>query len=199
MFKSIGNLVSALGSYASLAGLYCTVRPSTLPYTTFEDFLILLSIILAVFHIVFEVFSILKDAPMRLKTEKSIEQYMRGWVKLAGRTSILARDMSWVEEEMEIILNELASRNNLTIFMESQNSLAVRLKKRGAEVLYYEGLQFLPFTRFAMTNEGRGDARVALGFKGEAGLGVHEYTIGHPVFHLCSDIINLLRVKNRAL
>jgi hypothetical protein len=48
---------------------------------------------------------------MKLKTEKSIEKYMRAWVKLAGRTSILARDMSWVEEEMENILNELASQS----------------------------------------------------------------------------------------
>jgi hypothetical protein len=195
MIKKIGNLLTALGSYASLGGLYFTVRPKTLPYTTFEDFLILASLILISIHIGFEVYRLFKRAPINLKTERSIEVYMRRWVKLAGRTSILARDMSWVEEEMENILNELASHNNLTIFMESENDLAVRLRGRGAEVLYYKRLKFLPFTRFAMTNEGRGDARVAIGFKGHAGLGVHEYTTGHPVFHLCSDIIQLLRVK----
>lgn len=198
MLKSVGSLITAIGSYASLAGLWFTVRaPGTHPW---EIILISSSAVLAIIHIGFVIYADWQMAPVILENDKDIQDYMRKWTRMDGRTSVLSRDMSWARNDVKQILTELASRSNLTVFMQSKTSLAKRLKKDGAEVLFYGQRKFKPMTWFAFTNEGRSDARVAIGFKNSAGdLRVEEYEYGDPAFYLANDIVSLLRILNKRL
>jgi hypothetical protein len=191
------NLLSALGSYASLAGLYYTVRPSGLPFTIVEEFLIVSSTILVAVHLAFEVSTMIKSWPRLFKSDADAKAYMNNWIKMGGRTSILSRDLSWVDDGVEKILLELARHSNLTILMEKENAVATRLHTAGAEIFLYEGSHF-PSTRFAITNEGRADARVALGAINKNGyLEVREYSVGNATFHMCADIVALIRGRRR--
>lgn len=191
------NLLSALGSYASLAGLYYTLRPSYLPLTTVEELLVVTSVILIAVHLALEIVGILRSRPKLLKTDADMKAYMNDWIKMAGRTSILSRDLSWVDIDMERILTELAVHSNLTIFMERENLVSMRLRSAGAEIFTYESATF-PSARFAITNEGRSDARVALGAKNRNGhLEVREYAVGDAAFHMCADIVGLIRGRKR--
>jgi hypothetical protein len=192
------NLLSALGSYASLAGLYYAVRPPGLPFSTIEEFLIVASIVLVVTHLAFETNAIIKSRPVLLKSEDDVKSYMSAQIKMgAGRTSILSRDLSWVDDDIEKILFELARHSNLTIFMESENAVSARLHSAGAEIFTYKTANF-PITRFIITNEGRADARVALGARDRHGyLELHEYSVGDSVFHMCADIAELIRGRTR--
>jgi len=195
------NLISAIGSYASLAGLYYSVRPAG-SLTVVEQFLLIASVVLAAAHIFFEIAAFRKTVPRALKSDAHIKEYMerftQTWSDGGGRTSILARDMSWVDPETEELLIKLARHGNLTLFMEKPNEFASKLRSRGAEIIYYENSGLAPATRFAITNEGRIDAQVVIGLKNSKGhLEVREYTHEHTVFYLCSDIVKLLRAFNR--
>jgi hypothetical protein len=78
--------------------------------------------------------------------------------------------------------------------MEHETALSKRLIKAGAEVFYYGILDFLPETRFTIINDGRVDARVAIGFKNNNGHHeIREFHKGHPIFALTSDIVGALR------
>lgn len=195
------NLLSAVGSYASLFGLYYSVRPSS-PFTTVEQFLLTVSIILVAIHVALDIAAYYKTLPKSLRSDADIKQYMerftQGWKDGGGRTSILARDMSWVDDETEELLCKLARFQNLTLFMEGPNEFAAKLHSQGAEVIFYSNSGLTPATRFAVTNEGRADAQVVIGFKNSKGhLQIEEYRREHMIFHLCSDIVRLLRAANR--
>lgn len=189
------NLLSAIGSYASLGGLYYTVRPPGLALGVAEQFLLVLSLFLILAHLGIEVSAIWKARTQVLRTDADVKSFMRSRMSLPGRTVLLSRDISWVDAEMEIMLGELAGRGNLSIFMEKENVLGARMRNAGADIHYYEHFRFLPATRFAITNEGRADARVVMGSKTAHGLEIKEYTSGHPVFHLCCDVVSLLRTR----
>lgn len=195
------NLLSAIGSYASLAGLYYSIRPAS-TLSTAEISLLVISAVLVVTHISFEISAFRRGRPKSLRNDADIKHYMekftQGWRDGGGRTSVLARDMSWVDDETAELLIKLARHRNLTLFMAEPNNFATRLNSQGAEIIFYRAPGFSPLTRFAITNEGRADAQVVIGFKNQKGhLEIQEYTHEHTIFYLCSDIIALLRATGR--
>ncbi|WP_316164743.1 MULTISPECIES: hypothetical protein [unclassified Bradyrhizobium] len=195
--EDVRNLLSAVGSYASLVGLYYTVRPSG-SFTLLEQVLLLFSVSLAGIHLFFEIMAMRNSMPQTLRSDLDIKNYMERFTHThghsGGRTSILARDMSWVDPEMEQLLTELAQNRNLTLFMESPNFLSNKLRSQGADIIYYHEAGLAPSTRFAITNEGRADAQVSIGLKNKKGhLEVQEYSREHTIFYLCSDIVKALR------
>jgi len=189
------NVLFALGSYASLAGLYYTVRPSGLAYTLAEELLLISSVILALVHLGYEIVFITKNRPKRLDNDREVTAYMQSWVSGNGRTSVLAGDMSWVHDTaIKHLLEDMAKNSNLTLFMSRETELSRHLQTQGAEVFYYGRYHLAPTTRFAITNEGRADARAVLGTRDSKGrLEVNEYVPGQPAFHLCSDVVTALR------
>lgn len=73
----------------------------------------------------------------------------------------------------------------------------MRLRAAGAEIHTCNTAHF-PVTRFFITNEGRADARVALGVRNKHGfLELREYAVGDSEFHACADIAELIRLRAR--
>ncbi|HEY1475432.1 MAG TPA: hypothetical protein VGF53_15260 [Pseudolabrys sp.] len=115
------NLISAIGSYASLVGLYLAIRPPQAPLSSPEDFLIACSLLFIAWHLYLEIRSLMVDRPKIYRDDNGTMQFMKAWISSGGRATVLSRDMSWVNSEIEEILK------NLLVNLTLQFSWSMRL------------------------------------------------------------------------
>ncbi|MFN8712730.1 MAG: hypothetical protein ACK5Z2_07740 [Bacteroidota bacterium] len=120
---TITNILSQIGSIASLIGLLFTIKNPDSSFNGWQWFLLFLSIVLFLVAVILVVWEYVAKKPMILKNSKGIRDYMYNWIENGGRTVIFTRDLSWVsDDQMKDMLNNKARRGELTICLPTQLS-----------------------------------------------------------------------------
>ena len=127
---------------------------------------------------------------------------MYKWIKSSGRTVIFTRDLSWVvDNEMKLMLKNKASEKELIICMPERNKRVIDLEASGAIIIEYGDLDYIPKSRFTITNFDRNDSRIAVG----KSVGTNKHMIeefasgGHPYFYVATDLVNILKRNSENL
>jgi hypothetical protein len=88
-----------------------------------------------------------------------------------------------------------AGRGDLKIFMQATNDHAKALIDAGASIIFYGPLDFVPESRFTIINEGRMDAKVAIGISDRDGrYNIYRFQRGQDLlFNVASDLAILMQ------
>jgi hypothetical protein len=184
-----------LGTLASVAGLFFTLHPANTRVSTIQAMLIGLAIAGFVTMITLDIRDYYRRRPKAYRTKEEINRYMHQWINKGGRVVIFTRDMSWaIQSEIRDLLLQKAAANELTICLPSHITLADELAQAGAEIITYEGLNYIPRSRFTIINKDRTDAQIAVGRLIDKKHVIEEYAEGaHPVFAVANDLVEILR------
>lgn len=118
-----------------------------------------------------------------------IKRYLIKWMKSGGRTAIVSRNLSWVDVEAKELLVKKAKSSDLSIYVPHQTELTEELASHGAVIHVHDKPTR---ARFTIINEGRGDARVAVGAGVDDDHVIDEYSHNHPVLVLAEDLLSRL-------
>jgi len=187
------KLATWLGFLVSLLGLFISVAPPSKDLAWWQVTLVALSLGLFIY---FMVDDLRRLNQKRLKTESDVNRYMHNWLSKGGRATIFTNDMTWADQDQTIqeLLLDKASRRELTICMPEPTELAIACRRKGAVVLTYQQLQYVPRSRFTIIRDGRMDARIAVGMTTEGVHCVEEYQMGeHAVFAIANDLVEFTR------
>ena len=199
MKSLIKNLFAYLGTVASITGLFFSLKNPDKQLNGWHWTLIILSIGLFILTMIFMIQDFYLNRPKLCKNEREIRDYMYRWISNGGRVVIFTRDMSWVsDQEMIDMLNNKARRNELSICLPNKIPFVNDLEKEGASIIEYPNLNYTPRSRFTIINDGRNDAKVAVGKRvAENKHIIEEFSIGeHPYFNVANDLIRILE-QNR--
>ena len=187
---------SSIGTFASLLGVFALIRPST-GFTLLQYIALLICGVLSFIASAVAIRRNWFERVTILKGHQAIDKFMVNWVDCDGRCSIFSNDLSWVQRRRENreILETKAKRRELTLFLPSRNDLANELELLGAELHVYDGLDFIPRSRFTIINDNRIGAEVAIGSAGTQGRWVIEqFRRGDDsAFDLANDLLEVLR------
>ncbi|WP_156360297.1 hypothetical protein [Sphingomonas sp. Leaf226] len=190
MTKIFITIVVQISAYASILGLYLTVKPLSEPRPGSHWFFLGCGLVLAIYLLFKEVKDQLSVKTKIFDTEIGIKNYMCKWISSPGRTLVFSRDLSWGSEPgtKSTLLNK-SKRSELTIFIEKETALSAELSKAGATIQLYGPTGFIPESRFTIVGAGKQGARVAVGLLENGKHVVYQFESGkHPVFALAKDL-----------
>ena len=195
----IVQILSILGSSASLLGLVFVFHPSGQSFTASEGILLGFGIVLTLLAVVLEIKQYISSFPKTFKTKQQIRDYMFRWIENGGKVCIFSNDLSWVEDDqMVAMLKGKAGRDELQICVPAIIPIAETLKECGATILTYAPLKVIPQSRFTIVNCGRMDSQVAGGRRLDGQHVVEEFGAGdHPVFAVASDLVEIVARYNQ--
>jgi len=195
----IVQILSILGSSASLISLVFFFHPTGQSFTATEGILLGVGIMLTALAVALEVKRYIATQPKTFKTKKTIRDYMFRWIESGGKVCIFSNDLSWVDDdEMVSMLKQKAGKDELQICVPVMVPIAETLKTAGATILTYSPLKVVPQSRFTIINCGRMDAQVAVGRRVNGEHVVEEFGAGdHPVFAVASDLVELVTRYNQ--
>ena len=195
MNRLIRNIIVSVGALTSLVGLILTMRTSGQSWTGWQIALMVLAGTLGIASIYLDVVEHRAHPVKLLKRDRQIHDYMYAWIKKASGVAIFSRDLSWVTtREMRQLLEQKARDGELTIVLPKSIELSEALHKIGADVLYYEGIDYVIRSRFTVVNTNRHDTRVAIGRSEGDEHRIEEFSAGnHPAFYLTQDIMELMK------
>lgn len=193
--RTISIGLTLVCAYGSLLGLYLSVYPASSEHPTWH--LVGLFILACAFAwiIVTEIKQALRESHRVYRPGKQINRYMCRWVSRPGRTAIVSRDLSWGNSEgARSALLAKAKSSDLILYMHHKTELSEELRKAGAEIRYYDGVEFEPKSRFTVIGYGKDGSRVAVGTMRDDKHVVYEFDTGtHPIAALSDDLITLLK------
>ncbi len=195
MSKILPKFLSEFGSVASLIGLIVSLHDSSTPFKGWQWLLIFLSAALFILSTILEMQDFFNNRPKTFSKKEAIRDYMYKWIRNGGRTAIFTRDLSWVsDDEMRNMLGNKAASGELMIFLPARIDKVNALEEQGADIIEYSSFNFVPLSRFTITNFGRDDARIAVGKSVSSNKHIiEEYSNGeHPYFQVANDLLNLL-------
>ncbi|AZQ57896.1 hypothetical protein EJ994_03400 [Maribacter sp. MJ134] len=191
----IKNILSQVGSIASLFGLIFTLKSDQQTFGGLEWFLLFASFFLCFVSIYLLVIEYTSNKPQVYKNKSDIRDYMFDWIKNGGRVVIFTRDMSWVnDDEMKNLLRNKSRNRECIICMPKKIDKAVELENEGAIIIEYPSLDYTPLSRFTIINYGRDDAKIAVGKSIDSGKHlIEEFGNGeHPFFQVANDLVRIL-------
>ena len=188
------ELLSVLGSVASLVSLALVMRPANIPLTAGEAVGFAIAGGLLILFAVVRLREYFKLKPKACRTPEDIKEYMYRWISKGGRVGIFSRDMSWVDNaKMNELLRQKARGHELILCLPRAIPLSDQLASYGAEVFVYPELDMVPSARFTIINLGRHDAQVAIGRRIKDVHTIQEASAGHdPLFAVADDLINVI-------
>ena len=195
LYKKYANLVTLLGSWASLFALLLMFHPEKRGFAVVHWFLT----ILATFCIIVSVYvEIRKSTEIHFIPEankKKINQYMVKWIGNSGQVAIFSRDMSFASGDKEIkrLLLSKSEKGEVIACVPKEVPLTNDLKAKGAKIHPYSKKQdFSPQTRFTIANYGQGKKERVAVAHGENGFHViQEFGKDDLVIYLTKDLIDL--------
>ena len=189
------RLTASIGTFGSMVALVASLKPSDAAFTGWQYVLLTSFTIFGLLDFVFTTADYLRGRSTRLKSERSIRDYMFRWISTAGKVEIFSRDLSWVDDdEMEALLQRKAARSELTLVIPAAIPLSAELLAAGATVLTYPDLNYAMQSRFTVINSGRTDTAVAIGRTQNGVHLVEEFRAesGDPAFYLAQDLATVM-------
>jgi hypothetical protein len=136
------------------------------------------------------------------KGRRAVKDYMDKLLAKGENIAIFTRDMSWVDDNTEVLLTQKAQKNNLTVFMLKANDLSSRLSSAGAVVYYYEAVtgDRPMMSRFTLINMGRSQPELAIGHRNEDVHTIEMFSSSRDyALTLAQDMFSLLKDTFRTL
>lgn len=183
---------SWVATLTSVVGFAWTVWPKALE--PWQLVVVTLTCILFSASMLFDLKEHLRRRPKRFRKQEAIVAYMKKWLSVESRAVVFSRDLSWVDADVKQLLLRKAARDELTICVPTPNALALELQGAGATIVAYTKLKYVPKSRFTIVNDGRSDARVAIGKQVSGVHVVEEFEQGeHPVVDVIQDLVEFAR------
>lgn len=192
-------ILNWLAAAASLVGLFFTLWPveGALSSTQIK-FMVLIMVVFGAAAFV-DIREERMRAAKRYKNAKAINNYMYTMLRNSGKCEICSRDASWISEKrIYSVLEDKASRGELTFLIHHGTQELHALAALGAEVIEYGSFGFDPVTRFTVVNAGNlASSYVAVGRQkpNEPHI-IEELDSSHPTFSLAQDLIRSIRAAN---
>lgn len=194
------RLLSVIGSFASMLGLYFYIYNVTKITPLINRSLLAFGVITFISAIIFIVKDHNKNSPKRIKKNK-IRDYMFKWISNGSKVVIFTRDISWVKDDdaaMIRLLERKAEDDELCICVpkitRNRKAFLDSLRRKGAKICDYPKLNYTPESRFTIVNDERMDSRVAVGTAGDGVIIVQEFKKGgHPFFHVAEDLSLIIK------
>lgn len=187
------------GTFASLIGLVCTIKPEgklTSPGMVVLICICVLSLVLAIY----EEIKLYRSKKGKVYSSKeNVRNYMYKWISQEGVTFIFSRDLSWVsDEEMKNLFRNKARNRELKLCVAESIPFVTELADLGAEIYTYKQLDYTLKTRFTFVKVGRIDCKVAIGREVKGSHFIEEFkATDEPVFSIASDLMEVLSRGNR--
>lgn len=195
MKKILPQLITQIGTLATFLGLALTYNSNFSEYTGWQWFIIFLFVVLFFVSIYLIIEEYYRGKPKEFNNSKEIRDYMYDWIINSGRTVIFTRDMSWVvDDDMIQMLLLKSQKKELIICMPKKIDIVDQFIKSGADLIEYAKFDYIPTSRFTVTNYGRTDAKIAVGhtISSEKHI-IEEFKNGeHPYFYVVNDLVNIL-------
>jgi len=193
------SILSWLAAAASLIGLFFTLRPLEGGLTATQVGFVCLVVLIFGAAAVADIRDELRRAAKTYKTDADINAYMYAMLRKSGKCDVCSRDASWItEKRIYAILQQKASRGELTFLVHHATHEIRALAQLGAEVIEYGALGFNPVTRFTVVNAGnKASSYVAIGRKkpNEPHI-IEELDASHPTYSMAQDLIRSIRAAN---
>lgn len=196
----IKNILSQIGSIASLCGLIFTLKTDQQSFGGWQWFLVFISILFFIISIYLIISEYLENMPKVFTKKSDIRDYMYNWIKDGGRVVIFTRDLSWVnDDEMRNLLRNKSRNKECIVCMPKKIDKVAEFENEGATVIEYPSLDYTPLSRFTIINYGRDDAKIAVGKSIENGKHlIEEFGNGeHPYFQVANDLVRILEKGSR--
>lgn len=194
--KSILNWLAAA---ASLIGLFFTLRPPHGSLTQGQVAFVALTVLVFGLAALKDIRDEQKRSAKKYRNTAEINAYMYAMLQNSGKCEICSRDASWISERrIYLLLEDKASRRELTFLVHQTTPEIQALATRGAEVIVYGALGFDPVTRFTVVNAGNPTSSyVAIGRKkpNEPHV-IEELDSGHPTYSMARDLIRSIRAAH---
>lgn len=84
------------------------------------------------------------------QSNEEIQACMKEIIKTPGKICVMSRDLSWVDEEIELQIIKKGECGSITIFAEHETTLTKHLSNKGVKIMYYGHLHFEPKLRFSV-------------------------------------------------
>jgi hypothetical protein len=198
----LARLVSNLSSLVTMLVFLMTTTDATMPFATGRVIAATMVTIVVLCVVIWDGSETWKQgARLYGRTfrrgpdgDKGIREYMVKWISQGGRTAIVSRNLTWVEDGPNTptrkLLIDRARAGDLAVYVPEDTSVASALKKDGATVTVFGNPATR--TRFTIINDGRADARVAIGADIDGKHVIREYGAGDPVLMLAQDLVAIL-------
>jgi hypothetical protein len=188
-----------LAAAASLIGLFFTLRPPHGGLSLVQTAFVLLTVLVFGLAALKDLREERKRSAKQYKDSAEINDYMYNMLKKSGKCEICSRDASWISErKIYALLQDKASRKELTFLVHQTTPEIQALAKLGAEVIVYGALGFDPVTRFTVVNAGNpASSYVAIGRKkpNEPHI-IEELDSGHPTYSMARDLIRSIKAAH---
>ena len=131
------------------------------------------------------------------KDKDKIRQYMFEWIQKGRHAAIFSHNLSWVTgDEIKHLLQSKAQAKELTIYIPNERdltndakSLIGVLRNNGAAVHVYAACDYVPVSRFTVTNLNGPGERVAVAYGDGEFHVIEEYSPNeHPAFYMAKDL-----------
>lgn len=194
------EVVTFLGSLASLVALAAIFHDPSTPFSAVDGGLIAVAALLAIVSVILRLREFWQSGVKSLNGADHIKDYLHQWISRGQRVVIFSRDLSWVDDEkMKQLLRIKAERHELELCLPQEIPISRELAGRGAEIYTYADLDYVPGSRFTIIDAGRHDAQVAIGRTLGNRHVVKEISAGDdPLFAVANDLVEVIKRFSRA-
>lgn len=195
------SFLNWLAAAASLIGLFFTLRPLGSDGDLSPTQLSVVSLITLIFGIaaLTEIRKESQRSGKKYGSPAKINSYMLKMLRNSGKCEICSRDASWIDDEkIFALLEDKATRGELTFLVHQSTSDLKKLAALGAEVIEYGAIGFEPVTRFTVVNAGNpASSYVAIGRQkpNEPHI-IEELDSSHPTYSMARDLIQSIRAAH---
>jgi len=134
-----------------------------------------------------------------IQGQLEIRQAITKFISQGQETAIFSRDLTWVNDDVLVLLAQKASAGELTLFMPAPVPRSDELVDSGACAYYYGDLitdpsSFDGIPRFTLIRPNTGDSELAFGSRrGDVHTIYYSRDAADPALSLAKDIYRLLR------
>lgn len=151
-YKIIGNI----GSIASVIALFFVETN----WYWWRVLGIILGLAGSLYLIIAEVLEYKKSKPIICKNDTEIRKYMYDWIKTSGKVNVFSRDLSWVNDEIKIMMQ--CKGDDLSVCAEKDSQLIKDLRQAHVNVYLYGGMQYEPISRFTIIRANKPQKQIAI-------------------------------------
>lgn len=191
-------IIRILTNILSIGGIIFSTNWQTISQAWCIGEIILISALIV--WLFFELITFVKNMPKKFESPGSeINAYMYKLVNNNQNTAIFTRDLSWAQDiKVKDMLIAKAQKNNLVIYIPSNNAISDELQAAGAKIYTYASCGYTPKSRFTIVNFGTAHPHIAVTEYGKNTLLVREYTTSNndPVQYVISDLLSILERAN---
>jgi hypothetical protein len=194
------QILAGFATYGSLVAVVYTVKPAGEGFSNWQTGLLAAATLALITDVGLAIWEYSRRPERRFRPgprqKTRIRDFMFDWIGSAGRVAIFTRDLTWVDEadqELMQLLQQKARRSELTVVLPEHTGLTRDLESTGAKIVTYPTLDYTIQSRFTLVNVGRAGARVAVGHSDDGAHIIRIAGSDDPSFYLAEDLVEIVK------